>query len=242
MPYYYIFMWGIFPYLVMVLTVVGVVWRYRKSKYFIHSPSTELLEKRYLSWAGPFFHYGLLFVFLGHVVGVVIPANMLASVGITTHIHDILAFYAGLTAGIVMLIGLLGLIYRRIHFKILGKTLQWDYVLIYIMLVLATVLGLSSTINDEVIVHFNYNATVGPWFDSLWILRPDLSAMATVPLLLQIHIMFGMLFIAAFSYTIIIHSITGTKDAIRFYARPRLAYRKLTGFTEMDNKLTKRNK
>ena len=66
--------------------------------------SSEMIEKKRLKWGSLLFHLGIIPVFFGHVVGLLIPANWLEAIGVNNHIYHIGAVYIGSVFGIITLI------------------------------------------------------------------------------------------------------------------------------------------
>ena len=67
------FLFLIFPYLCLAVFVVGHYWRYKYDKFGWTTRSSQLYENRMLRWGSPLFHFGLLGVVGGHVIGLVVP-------------------------------------------------------------------------------------------------------------------------------------------------------------------------
>ncbi|KPC97994.1 Nitrate reductase-like protein NarX [Geobacillus sp. BCO2] len=77
------FLWVIVPYLALVLFVAGHIWRYQRDQLGWTSKSSELLEKKQLRLGSLLFHWGILFVFVGHVMGILIPEPFYEALGVT---------------------------------------------------------------------------------------------------------------------------------------------------------------
>ncbi len=69
------FLWVIFPYLCLVVFVAGHIARYRYDKFSWTAKSSELIERKRLMWGSLLFHLGIIPVFFGHVVGLLIPKS-----------------------------------------------------------------------------------------------------------------------------------------------------------------------
>lgn len=82
----------------------------------------SLLEKKKLAAGSTLFHWGLLCVVGGHVMGILIPEGVYASLGISEHMYHKMAIGAGLPAGIAACTGLVILTYRRLFDKRIRKT------------------------------------------------------------------------------------------------------------------------
>src|SRR5690606_2703753 len=83
----------------------------RVVKFQISSLSSEFLEGKRLFWGSVPFHWGMLFLFFGHLAAFLIPRGVLAwnSEPLRLLILEVVAFVFGLS----MLIGLVNLLYRR---------------------------------------------------------------------------------------------------------------------------------
>ena len=107
-----IVLWGVLPYLVALTLIAGLVWRYRYDQFGWTTRSSQLYESRLLRVASPMFHFGLLVVLGGHLVGLLIPKDWTDRV-VTQEMYHWVAVGAGTLAGIATLIGIALLIYRR---------------------------------------------------------------------------------------------------------------------------------
>ena len=106
-------LWGVLPYLVIATLVLGTIWRYRYDKFGWTTRSSQLYESRLLRIGSPMFHFGMLVVVFGHVIGLVIPQSWTDAVGLSHHTYHVQAVILGSIAGITTLAGISLLIYRR---------------------------------------------------------------------------------------------------------------------------------
>src|SRR5450759_1278775 len=96
----------ILPYICLTSFALGHVWRYRYDKFGWTSRSSELYEKKILAWASPLFHFGMLGVIGGHVVGLLVPESWTNALGISEHTYHLVAVALGTLAGIATVTGL----------------------------------------------------------------------------------------------------------------------------------------
>src|SRR5699024_8236336 len=75
--------------------------------------SSEIFEKKKLGIGSNAFHWGIIFVFGGHVLGVLIPEGVYASLRITEEMYHKVALGFGIQAGLLAIFGLFVLMYRR---------------------------------------------------------------------------------------------------------------------------------
>ncbi|HLS32326.1 MAG TPA: respiratory nitrate reductase subunit gamma, partial [Brevibacterium sp.] len=106
-------MWVIIPYLALAVFVLGHIWRYRYDRFGWTTRSSQIYESRLLRIGSPLFHYGIIFVFLGHAVGLGIPKSWTAAVGVTDGMYHVMAITIGLGAAAASVGGLAILIFRR---------------------------------------------------------------------------------------------------------------------------------
>ncbi|GAE73148.1 respiratory nitrate reductase gamma chain [Cutibacterium acnes JCM 18916] len=92
--------WLVLPYLSIILLIGGMIWRYRTDQFGWTSRSSQWNEPSILRWSSPLFHFGILFVFLGHVLGLVIPQSWTSTIGITEDTYHVMATVLGSAAGL----------------------------------------------------------------------------------------------------------------------------------------------
>ncbi len=111
------FLWVIFPYMCVVVFIVGHVYRYRTDQFNWTAKSSEFIEKKHLKLGSLMFHLGIIPVIGGHIVGLGIPQSWMEGAGIDDHLYHIGAVYVGGVFGLVTLAGMLLLTARRFTFK-----------------------------------------------------------------------------------------------------------------------------
>jgi nitrate reductase gamma subunit len=222
------FTWGVFPYICLVVMIVGAIYRYQTDQLRWTSKSSELLEKKMLTIGSMLFHVGIFFVLAGHIAGLLVPEEFYNTLGISSELYHGGAIVLGGLSGLVALAGISILLYRRIvNPRIRMNSDISDYVSdgflwVVIFLGLAFTLGYS-------LIHgpYEYRTTVGPWIRSVLALHPDVSLMAGVPLLLQVHIAlaFALFGISPFTRLIHVYSIP-----FAYMTRAPLLYRTRYGY------------
>lgn len=222
------FTWGVFPYICLVVMVVGALYRYQTDQLRWTSKSSELLEKKMLTVGSVLFHVGIFFVLGGHIAGLLVPEEFYNTLGISAELYHGGAIVLGGASGLVALAGISILLYRRIVNPRVRRNSDFsDYVSdgflwVVIFLGLAFTLGYS-LINGP----YEYRATVGPWIRSVLTLHPEVSLMAGVPILLQVHIAlaFALFGISPFTRLVHIYSIP-----FAYMTRAPLLYRARYGY------------
>ncbi len=77
-----VLLWGVLPYVVFVVLVGGTVWRWRYDQFGWTTRSSQLYESRLLRLGSPLFHFGILVVLIGHVIGLLIPESWTDAAGL----------------------------------------------------------------------------------------------------------------------------------------------------------------
>ncbi len=222
------FIWGTFPYMCLVVMVVGTIYRYQSDQLRWGSKSSELLEKRLLTLGSMLFHIGILFVFMGHVAGLLVPVEFYNAIGISSELYHGAAIALGGLSGLFALVGISILLYRRIaNARVRMNSDISDYVsdgLLWVVIFL----GLAFTLGYS-ILHgsYEYRVTVGPWIRSVLMLHPDIALMAHVPVLLQVHIVLAFLLFGISPFTRLIHIYS---FPIAYLTRAPLQYRARYGY------------
>ncbi|MFB7979383.1 respiratory nitrate reductase subunit gamma [Streptomyces vinaceus] len=218
-------LWGVLPYISIALLVAGTVWRARYDQFGWTTRSTQLHESRLLRIGSPLFHFGMLFVVLGHVVGLLVPKSWTDAAGLSDHAYHLLAVSTGAVAGAAAAAGIGILVYRRFRVPAVRRaTLRGDH-LMYTFLLGAMLLGLTATVLNSTGMTggYNYRDGVSLWFRSLFTLTPDYPLMAGAPLAFKLHVLFGFTLFALIPYSRLVHMFSAP---LKYLFRPYVVYRR----------------
>ena len=140
------FLWVIVPYLCLAIFVVGHFWRYRYDKFGWTTRSSQLYEDRMLRMGSPLFHFGMLGVVGGHVIGLLVAAVVDRCRGDQREAYHVVAVIGGMLAGVMAVAGMVILIYRRRTVgPVFSATTAMDKVM-YAFLAVVIVLGMWNTV------------------------------------------------------------------------------------------------
>lgn len=190
------------PYIALVVSVVGCVWRARNNRFGMSARSSQFLEDRQLLWGSAPWHIGIIVVLLGHIVAGFLPqvwSSLLTIPGALFAVETL-----GVAASLLALAGLGALLYRRLtsaRVQVVTNTMD----LVVVALLLGQIIaGLLSA------VHFRYGSswstgTVVPYFWSLVTLRPDMSYVTGFPMLFKLHLVGAWLLILLVPFTRLMH-------------------------------------
>jgi nitrate reductase gamma subunit len=201
------FLWVIFPYLCVAVFVVGHIWRYRIDQFGWTAKSSEFIEKKQLMIGSILFHFSVIPVFFGHLVGLLIPARWLEAIGVTEDLYHIGAVYIGGFFGVVMLLGMIILTFRRITKTSVRRLSSASDITVNFLLLFITFIGVYATlVTNAVVTDFDYRASISVWLRGLLIFSPDANLMTDVPLTFKIHVLTGFLIFALWPATRLVHA------------------------------------
>lgn len=140
--FYLLFVW--YPYICATVFFLGSLIRFEREQYTWRASSSQMLRRRQLVWGSNLFHFGILFLVVGHVVGLLSPTSVYTLL-ITVQLKQVVAAIAGGIAGIVCFIGLTLLLHRRLFDERIRRTSSVMDIAILSLIWLQLVLGLVTT-------------------------------------------------------------------------------------------------
>jgi len=220
-------LFSVLPYVAFFTFFLLTIQRYRQRGFSYSSYSSQTLENRLHFWSTVPFHYGILVVLTGHVVGFLFPRQLLLfnSRPVRLYILEVTALIFGLLA----LVGLVAAVSRRIiEPKVRGLTSVSDWIL-YGMLLVQVASGVNLAVFHSWGINW-YAATVTPYLRSLLMLNPDFSSIAAMPFSVKIHIVNAYLLIGFFPFTRLVHILVVPNpylwrrpQVVRWYRRSPVA-------------------
>jgi nitrate reductase gamma subunit len=217
--------WVVVPYVCLAIFITGHAWRYRYDKFGWTTRSTQLYESRLLRWGSPLFHFGILAVVAGHVMGLVIPKGWTEAVGLSETAYHAMAVSVGLLAGLATVVGMSLLIYRRrTTSAVFGATTRMDKTM-YLVLAVVILFGIVNTVGNGVLDvndGYDYREGVSVWFRGVFTFQLHPEMMAAAPFSFQVHIMAAMLLFALWPFTRLVHVFSAP---LGYLNRPYIVYR-----------------
>ena len=216
-------LFGVFPYVAIIVFLMVSIRRYRTQTFTYSSLSSQFLENDQHFWGLVPFHYGIITVLLGHVVAFLVPRSILWWNDVPARLYILEG--SALAAGLLCLIGLVGLIVRRLStpkLKRVTTTADWVMFANFIVQILsglyvAVVHGWGSS-------WFASLAT--PYLWSIVTLSPDITAISAMPFVVKLHIVSAYTMIAFAPFTRLVHILVAPNpylwrrpQVVRWYAR-----------------------
>ena len=168
-------LFGWYPYLCLIVFLVGSLVRFDREQYTWRTGSSQLLRRRQLMWGSNLFHVGILVIFLGHFGGLLTPVWVFDMLGVSHALKQMMAIVAGGIAGIACFIGLTLLVHRRLFDPRIRKTSSFGDIAILLMLYAQLILGLATI--PVSLGHLDGHEMVKfmTWAQGVLTLRPDVA-------------------------------------------------------------------
>jgi nitrate reductase gamma subunit len=213
------FLFGYYPYICLTVFLLGSLIRFDRDQYTWKSDSSQLLRAGQLRWGSNLFHVGVLFLFVGHGVGMLTP-HFLYEPFMEAGTKQLLAMSAGGIAGVLGFIGVTILLHRRLsdpRIRINSKTS--DIVLLW-LLWLQLVLGLATIPLSGQHLDGSVMLKLAEWAQRVVTFRTGaVEMLAETGWVFKTHMFLGMTLFLVFPFTRLVHVWSGF-GTLAYMARP----------------------
>ena len=202
MNFYNNFLFIALPYIAIVTFIIGSIRRYRATGFKVSSLSSQFLEGEKLYFGSLLFHWGILIVFMGHLLTFLFPSATLAwnSDPIRLILLEGLAFIFGLSAAV----GLVSLFLRRIsNSRVVMVTNRMD-IAIEILIVIQVVMGCWIALGYRWGASW-FASDLSPYLWSIFTFNPRIEAINAMPTVIKAHIVGAFLVVLMIPFTRLMH-------------------------------------
>lgn len=204
----YNFLFVVYPYICLAVFLLGSLARFDRDQYTWKSDSSQLLRTRGMTWASNLFHAGILFLLVGHTVGMLTPHAVYEHF-ISAANKQMLAIVAGGVAGTFCFIGLTMLIWRRTTDSRIRLTSHRSDLALLWVLWLQLTLGLVTLPFSLSHSDGSVMLVLSDWAQRIVTLRPDASALVPLAWPYKVHMVLGMTAFLIFPFTRLVHVWSG---------------------------------
>ncbi|PCI69543.1 MAG: respiratory nitrate reductase subunit gamma [Piscirickettsiaceae bacterium] len=209
MSYFNDLFFGIYPYIAIAVFLIGSWIRFDREAYTWKAGSSQMLSSKGMRLASNLFHVGIIFILMGHVVGLLTPEFIYHSV-ISTESKQLLAMVSGGFFGIICFVGLFMLLKRRLTDPRIRATSSKSDIFILVLLMVQLVLGLFTIIASTQHMDGSVMVLLATWAQSIVTFQVSQAAeaMQTVGLIYKLHVFVGLTMVLAFPFTRLVHAIS----------------------------------
>ncbi|HLG14734.1 MAG TPA: respiratory nitrate reductase subunit gamma [Blastocatellia bacterium] len=194
----------IFPYAAVTLAIVFTAHRYFRNGFSYTSLSSQFLESNELFYGSVPWHFGVLGVLAGHLIGFLLPAQVLWFNGVPARLYILEA--TGLLFGLMCLVGIVSLIVRRIQSPRVRAVTSVVDVLVLLLLLTQVALGVYTALFYRWGSSW-YATSAVPYLRSLVLLQPDLKTLAPLPAIVKMHVLNAFVLVAIFPFSRLVHML-----------------------------------
>ena len=202
------FLFGVYPYIALTVFFVGSWIRYDREQYTWKADSSQLLSGKDMVLASNLFHIGIIGIFCGHFVGLLMPHFFWEAIALSSLGKQYIAMIGGGILGIICLIGGVMLLNRRLTNPRVRAASRTSDIFVLGLLLVTLLFGLFTTVvsaghaaegDAEVMM------TLAAWAKSIVLFSPQPELVASVELVFAIHLFFGMTIFVVFPFTRLVH-------------------------------------
>ncbi|MFT7775202.1 respiratory nitrate reductase subunit gamma [Roseateles sp.] len=202
------FLFVVYPYICLAVFLMGSLARFDRDQYTWKSDSSQMLRRRGMKWASNLFHGGILFLFVGHTVGMLTP-HALYEHFISPANKQMLAIVAGGIAGTACFIGLSMLIWRRMTDPRIRLTShRTDLAILWILWVQLS-LGLITLPFSLSHADGTVMLVLSDWAQRIVTFNPDASGLVPLAWPYKVHMVLGMTIFLLFPFSRLVHVWSG---------------------------------
>jgi len=223
LTYLHNFFFNVYPYICMAMFLMGSLARFDRDQYTWKSDSSQMLRSGTLRWGSNLFHIGILFLFFGHLVGLLTPHWLYESF-ITAESKQRMAVLSGGLAGFVCFVGLTLLLHRRIFDPRIRLTSHRTDIAILLILWVQLVIGLITLPYSIAHTDASTMLVLADWAQRIVTLRPNADGLLTIAWPYLIHLILGMTIFLLFPFSRLVHVWSGFAT-VGFLFRPHQVVR-----------------
>lgn len=220
MSYLHNFLFGLYPYIALTIFLLGSLIRFDREQYSWKSDSSQLLRSAQLRLGSNLFHIGILFLFFGHLAGLLTPHWLYESFGLSTPNKQMLAIISGGLAGLLCFAGVAILLHRRLTEPRIRATSKPMDIFIMLWILATLLLGLVSILFSLQHSEGGVMLLLAGWAQHIVTFRGGAADyLVGVPVIYKIHLLFGMTLFVLFPFSRLVHVWSGFAS-VAYVARP----------------------
>lgn len=219
MTYFDRFLFGYYPYIALTVFLLGSLVRFDREQYTWKSDSSQMLRHGTLRWGSNLFHIGILFLLVGHTVGMLTPHFMYEPF-MSAGSKQLLAMVTGGIAGFLAFIGLSLLLHRRLFDARIRVNSKPGDIALLVLLWVQLVLGLATIPLSAQHMDGYMMLKLAGWAQHIVTFRAGaVELLAEAGWVFKAHMFLGMTVFLVFPFTRLVHVWSGF-GTLAYVVRP----------------------
>ena len=213
------FLFGVYPYIAFTVFLVGSLIRFDRDQYTWKSDSSQLLKAGQLRIGSNLFHVGVLFLFFGHLFGMLTP-HFLYEHFLDAGSKQMMAMVSGGIAGVLGFIGVSVLLHRRLFEPRIRINSKTSDIVLLVLLWLQLALGLATIPLSAQHLDGSMMMKLAGWAQTIVTFQsgaPEMLAQAGV--IFKLHMFLGMTVFFIFPFTRLVQVWSGF-GTVAYLVRP----------------------
>lgn len=213
------FLFGLYPYICLTVFFLGSLIRFDRDQYTWKSDSSQLLKAGQLRIGSNLFHIGVLFLFFGHLFGMLTP-HFVYEHFLSAGTKQLMAMVSGGIAGLLGFIGVTVLLHRRLFEPRIRINSKTSDIILLVLLWLQLALGLATIPLSAQHLDGSMMMRLAEWAQRIVTFRtgaPEL--LANAGWIFKMHMFLGMSIFFIFPFTRLVHVWSGF-GAVTYLVRP----------------------
>ncbi len=203
------FWFGLYPYICLAVFFIGSLIRYDRDQYTWKSDSSQLLRHGQLRLGSNLFHIGVLFLFFGHLIGLLTPHFLYESL-ISAGDKQLLAMVSGGIAGGLAFIGITVLLHRRLGDDRIRVNSKPSDIGLLVILWVQLALGLATIPLSAHHLDGSVMMLLADWAQRIVTFRAgSVDLVANLSWVYRAHMVLGMTIFLIFPFTRLVHIWSG---------------------------------
>jgi nitrate reductase gamma subunit len=213
------FLFGLYPYICLTVFLLGSLIRFDRDQYTWKSDSSQLLKAGQLRIGSNLFHVGVLFLFFGHLMGMLTP-HVVYEHFISAGSKQLMAMVSGGIAGTLGFIGVTILLHRRLTEERIRINSKTSDIVLLVLLWLQLALGLATIPLSGQHLDGSMMMKLAGWAQAIVTFQPGATEMlAEAGFVFKMHMFLGMSIFFIFPFTRLVHVWSGF-GAAAYLVRP----------------------
>lgn len=198
-----------YPYVCLTVFLLGSLIRFDRDQYTWKSDSSQLLRVGQLRWGSNLFHVGVLFLFVGHSVGMLTPHAVYAPL-LDAGTKQVIAMVSGGLFGVLGFIGVSLLLHRRLSDPRIHATSRHGDIVLLWLLWLQLALGLATVPLSAQHLDGSVMLKLAEWAQRIVTFRSGAAELLVgVSPVFKLHMFLGMTIFLVFPFTRLVHVWSG---------------------------------
>ncbi|NRF71020.1 respiratory nitrate reductase subunit gamma [Aquincola sp. S2] len=202
-------LFGVYPYICLTIFLLGSLIRFDRDQYTWKSDSSQLLRSGSLRWGSNLFHVGILFLMVGHTVGMLTP-HVVYEPFIGAGTKQLVAMISGGLFGVLGFVGLSILLHRRLTDPRIRATSKTSDIVLLLLLWAQFALGLATIPLSASHLDGGMMMKLAEWAQRIVTFRAGgVELLADAGWVFKAHMVLGMSLFLVFPFTRLVHVWSG---------------------------------